>query len=309
MPTAPAEVAMRAAATDRRSSSAEIADMRDIAARHPARRALEAAAAGNLGILMVGWPGAGMAMLARRLPGILPMPNLDDTREITRIYSVSGILDGGCVAQRPFRAPHHTVSETGLIGGGQPFRPGEITLAHKGILYLDEAAEFHGKALDAAAIVLRAGSVQVHRNLAPPLPAAPLLVASIPPCPCGTPRCDCRGARATAHRARLGTLLPFMPIRIRVQAQNGPPGDDTETMRKRVTAAREFAAKRAKGQRALEGSDWKPPKGYRTGSLVDVARVLADLDQSETVRPHHGDEAWTLTQESTPAPQQHRANP
>jgi magnesium chelatase family protein len=139
-------------------------DMSDVRGQLDARRALEIAAAGGHNLLMIGPPGAGKTMLARRLPGILPPPSFDEALEITRVQSVAGIGDGRLAVERPFRAPHHTISPSGLVGGGTTPKPGEITLAHRGVLFLDEVAEFSRPTLEALRQPLEEGIVKVTRG-------------------------------------------------------------------------------------------------------------------------------------------------
>src|SRR5438477_104746 len=148
-----------------------------------ARRALEIAAAGGHNLLMIGPPGAGKTMLARRLPGILPPPSFDEALEITRVHSVAGMSDGRLADSRPFRAPHHTISPSGLIGGGSTPRPGEITLAHRGVLFLDELAEFSRPTLEALRQPLEEGVVKVTRGQRSIVfPAAAMLIAACNSC-------------------------------------------------------------------------------------------------------------------------------
>src|SRR3954468_3850492 len=171
---------------------ADAPDLADVRGQPDARRALEIAAAGGHNLLMIGPPGAGKTMLARRLPGILPAPTFEEAVEITRIHSVAGLSNGSLATERPFRAPHHTISPSGLIGGGATPRPGEITLAHRGVLFLDELAEFSRVTLEALRQPLEAGRVEItraQRSIA--FPAATMLVGACNACPCGHPSADC----------------------------------------------------------------------------------------------------------------------
>src|SRR3954469_17658957 len=167
-------------------------DLSDVRGQQDAKRALEIGAAGGHNVLMVGPPGSGKTMLARRLTGILPPPSFDEALEITRIHSVAGLARGGLIDERPFRAPHHTISPSGLVGGGSTPQPGEITLAHRGVLFLDELAEFSRMTLEALRQPLEAGRVEVtrgQRSIA--FPAATMLVGACNACPCGRPSGDC----------------------------------------------------------------------------------------------------------------------
>lgn len=160
----------------------------DVCGQKKAKRALEISAAGNHNLLFVGPPGSGKTMLARRLPGILPKPTSEESIEITRVYSAAGLLTGKTelITKRPFRAPHHTASEVALCGGGSIPRPGEITLAHLGVLFLDEFAEFSRRTLDSLREPLEEGSIHIARaSMSLRFPARVLLVAAMNPCPCG----------------------------------------------------------------------------------------------------------------------------
>ncbi len=242
-------------------------DMTDIRGQHAARRALEIAAAGSHSMLMLGAPGAGKTMLARRLPGILPPMDVDEALEVTRIGSVAGLLapDTSLVCTRPFRAPHHTVSAVGLVGGGTLPRPGEITLAHRGVLFLDEVCSFSPAAIDALREPLEEGFINVTRGMVTArFPARPLLVCAGNPCPCGyagdrSRECVCGPHRAAAYRARLsGPIMDRIDLYISVRRLDAPDvvrsdhaGESTRTVRERVIAAR--ARARSRGQRGPNG--------------------------------------------------------
>ncbi len=234
-------------------------DMADVRGQASARRALEVAAAGGHNLLMIGSPGAGKTMLARRLPGILPPLAFDEAVEVAAIHSVAGALPATRKIRfdRPFRAPHHTVSEVGLVGGGDRARPGEVSLAHRGVLFLDELPEFRRSALESLRQPLEDGHVVIVRAGArATYPARAIVVGAMNPCPCGhqgdgSDRCSCSADRIRAYRARVsGPLLDridvhvaLAPVRV-VSLQKAKVGEPSAVVRARVEAARAMQRER-----------------------------------------------------------------
>ena len=305
---------------------ADLPNLADVRGQHDARRALEIAAAGSHHLLMVGPPGVGKTMLARRLPGILPRPSFEEALEITRIHSVTGVSSGRLARERPFRSPHHTISAAGLVGGGTGPRPGEATLAHRGVLFLDELAEFSRPALEALREPLEAGRVEItRRQRSLVFPAEFMLVAACNDCPCGrrVDECDCTELERARYRRRLsGPLLDRIDLVCALGPE--PPvlpstadGDSaTGAIRTRVAAARERARRRLGGSgastnaamesrltrrlvrleprartRLLEGARLAPLTARGQDRVLRVARTIADLEASDVVRVAHLDEA------------------
>ncbi len=229
-------------------------DFSDVKGQDFAKRAIEVAVAGGHNLLMVGSPGAGKTMLARRIPSILPPFTVEEALEVTRIHSVAGELKGerSLVVQRPFRAPHHTVSDIGLLGGGAHPQPGEVSLAHRGVLFLDEFPEFKRSVLEVLRQPLEDGHVSIARAAAAcDFPSRFMLVAAMNPCPCGyadDPKhlCRCSQRQIAAYRSKIsGPLLDRIDIQIGLppvachELMDLPPGEPSKVIRARVIAARE----------------------------------------------------------------------
>ncbi len=292
-------------------------DFNQVAGQAPVKRAIEIAAAGDHNLLMIGPPGSGKSMLAKRIPTILPPMSFDEALETTRIYSVTGQLPRqGLMRRRPFRAPHHTISDVGLAGGGSGVpRPGELSMAHQGVLFLDELPEFRRAALEVLRQPLENGEVRLTRSqLSVTYPASTMLIAAMNPCRCGyfdQPRCDCSLHDVKTYRRRLsGPLLDRIDLHVDVPAvpysdiRNAQRGESSATIAQRVLQARQRQRQRfadlpihANSQMGTDLLDQHCPlddEGHQLlaaaverfglsarscNRILKVARTIADLDQ------------------------------
>jgi magnesium chelatase family protein len=309
-----------------------LTDFREIKGQEHVKRALEVAAAGGHNVLMVGSPGAGKTLLARALPGILPEMSIDEALDVTRIYSVADALppETPLMRARPFRAPHHTISHAGLVGGGNWPHPGEISLAHRGVLFLDELPEFGMRVLEVLRQPIEDKVVTISRAQGSlTFPANFMLVAAMNPCPCGyygdpVKPCTCAPSTVTKYQKRIsGPLLDRIDIHIEVprvdyeKLSSDRLGEPSEVIRARIEAARQRQRERfAKSDAVIANADMRPAQIRQfcrldeTGEslvrtamsqmqlsarayhrVLKLARTIADLAGSDAIQPPHLAEA------------------